>query len=156
MIPDSHERAWLKLDLTRRSMFPFCSSARAFIAFTMLWSVAELPCELEATPSGMATAALIFAKLLFIFIAALTFLNVKWASFVYIAICALSILAISPSLLLELKSLRIGFALSAVEVLAKAGCLLSMSGWLGKVSSAIHALRRTNDFRHPDHRSGNF
>lgn len=156
MIPNPYERTWLKLNSTRRSMFPFCSSARAFIAFTVLWSVAELPWELEATPSGMATAALVFAKLMFVFIATLTFLNVKWASVVYIVICALSILAISPSLLLELKSLRMGFALSVVEVLAKAGCLLTMSGWAGKVSNAIHSLRQTNDFRHSDHRPGNF
>jgi hypothetical protein len=156
MISNSNKNGWLRLDFTRGSTFLCCSSARAFIAFTVLWSAIELPWELEATQSGMDTAALVFAKVLFIFVAMLTFMNVKWASTVYMVICALSILAISPWLLMELKNFRTAFALSAVEVVAKAGCLLTISGWLRKAFTTKDSVWKRCDFRRIKHGPSNF
>jgi hypothetical protein len=152
MILNPQEEIPLSPSVGERVTFGNRSAARAFIAFTALWAMVELPWELQATPSGLTTAALIVAKALFVAIALLAFVEVKWASIAFMVICALSVFAISPSIFMEFKNFHAGFILSSVELLTKGGSLLAMGGWLKAAFKVRGSARARHDFRRAGHR----
>jgi bacteriorhodopsin len=83
------------------------------------WALIELPVELRVSTTWREAVALLCAKVLFFVVVLAMACGAGWAKAVFLGVCAMSVLAITPTLPGEFQFSPIGAALSTGEVVIK-------------------------------------
>jgi hypothetical protein len=97
------------------------------VLLVVFWSLLEIPLELAATTGAGAAAALLCSKGLIVVIGFGTILGARWAGRVFVFICVMSLLAVVPTLFLELRTSPVDFYFSFVECILKALALAALA-----------------------------
>jgi hypothetical protein len=93
---------------------------RGAVVLVVIWSLVEIPVELDVSRGGVEIAALLFSKAMVVIIGFGATLGTRCASRVFAFICGMSLLAVVPALFFEMKTSPVDFFYSFVECILKA------------------------------------
>jgi hypothetical protein len=83
------------------------------------WSLVELPVEIGLARTSPDVLALVLSKLILAILVCLMLRKMAWARYLFLLLCALSVLAIAPRLWTEYKVFPFAFVLSLGELILK-------------------------------------
>lgn len=92
------------------------------------WSLIELPVELWVSTTWREALALSFAKVLLFAVVLAMVRGAAWATVVFVGMCSVSVLAITPTLPTEFQFFPVGATLSTGGVVIKLFALLIVVG----------------------------
>ena len=119
-------REYLLKELNRSQARGLSLAAIAALCFVCIWSLLELPWEMDASGSSEQIAALLVSKVVLIGLAAVVLRGRIGARYVFLLLCLMSMFALAWSLPAEYER-SFGFALlSTVECLGRSVAFISL------------------------------
>ncbi|MFM0220719.1 hypothetical protein [Paraburkholderia dipogonis] len=105
---------------------------RILVAAICLFSLVEIPLELDPAGGATATLALVTANAIWLGLGAAALRGVRRAFGIFMILCGISLVAIVPGLPDEYRHSTLIFVLSCLECLLKASLLFAWAAFSGK------------------------